>query len=209
MDKEYWKEFYKNKKGDQNPSLFAQFVLKNYCKDEKYDLIELGCGNGRDSLFLSKNGIKVLAIDQVKEEITNLSDQFGNNESLQFKCSDFTNLGNERTFDIAYSRFTLHSINLIEQKRVLSWVYKQLNITGLFCIEVRGKKNELFKKGKKVANEGNAYIYEDHYRRFIDLDIFCTELNNLGFTIEYAQESKGFAPYNNSDEAFIRVIAKK
>lgn len=53
MDKDYWENFYKNYDGNVEPSLFSKFVLENYAKANNH-LIELGCGNGRDAIFLLK-----------------------------------------------------------------------------------------------------------------------------------------------------------
>lgn len=209
MNKNYWDKFYANQRGDNEPSLFAQYVLKNYFSDDNCKLIELGCGNGRDSIYFSKNGVDVLAVDQVEAEVDFLNSQFSEIKNLKFISADFTKLGIERLFDVIYSRFTIHSINLKEQIRVLNWAYSQLNENGLFCIEVRGQRNELFKLGKKVLSEDDAYIYNDHYRRFNDFDVFCKDLSSLGFTIEYSAESKGFSPYKGTNETFIRVIARK
>ncbi len=209
MDKKYWKNYYSKHREEKQPSLFAKHIIENYLSDEKSTLIELGCGNGRDSIYFSEKGLNVAAIDQVEEEITFLQNRFSEVKNVEFISGDFSKLGHDRIYDIVYSRFTLHSINSIQQDRVLNWAYKQLNENGLVCIEVRGKKNELYKKGEKVAEEEDAFIYENHYRRFLDFDDLCNELKEIGFTINYCLEAKGFAPFKNTNETFIRVIAKK
>ena len=52
----YWDNFYKKKKLTLKPSKFAIFckkILKNY----KGTLYDIGCGNGRDSIYFNKNNI--------------------------------------------------------------------------------------------------------------------------------------------------------
>ncbi len=209
MDLNYWKDYYSNNRENKQPSLFAQYIVENFIVGDTTKLIELGCGNGRDSIFFREKGLNVLAVDQVEEEIDFLENRFSEVENLKFKAADFTNLENDQMYDIVYSRFTLHSISSVEQDRVLKWAYNQLNQNGLFCIEVRGEKNNLFEKGQRVDGEKNAFIYHDHYRRFLEFTTFCQELLAIGFTLEYSKESKGFAPFQDTDEVFIRVIAKK
>lgn len=211
MDKDYWENYYANHRIDLKPSLFAKFVLGDYLEDSFDSMIELGCGNGRDSIFIAKEdeSLNVLGVDQVEQEINFLNDQYDHIENLTFQASDFTALGDEGVFDLIYSRFTLHSINAAQQERVLNWAYQSLNEEGLLCIEVRGKKNELYEKGARVAGEPDAYIFDDHYRRFVDFDQLCSSLESLGFVHEFAEESKGFAPYKGTDETFIRVISRK
>ena len=52
----YWESFYK-KKNKFKESTFAKFVYKKI-KNKKLNgaLIDIGCGNGRDSVFFSKSG---------------------------------------------------------------------------------------------------------------------------------------------------------
>lgn len=207
MDKKYWEKYYKTKKVTESPSPFAMFVLEKYITKNS-SLIELGCGNGRDSIFFAKNKISVKAIDQCENEICTLN-QKNTLSNLHFICADFTKLGATEYFDNIYSRFTLHSISEPEESRVFKWAFQQLNPNGILSIETRGKKNELYKLGKQVEGERDAYIYEDHYRRFVDIEKLTDKLIKMGFKIIYAEEKSGFAPFNDTDFKFIRVIAKK
>lgn len=209
MDKEYWEKFYANQNSDQQPSLFAKFVFENGYVNKNELLIELGCGNGRDSVFMANNKVNVYSTDQCVHEINFLSERFSYLSNIKFVVADFTQLDDFQQFDIVYSRFTLHSIKADEQERVLNWAYRNLNDKGRFCIEVRGHKNEIFKKGEPVENEENAFIYNRHYRRFLKFEELCANLEKEGFKIEFAKEEKGFAPYKGEDETYIRVIAIK
>jgi len=59
----YWNSYYNNNVKFKESS-FARFVKKKINKVKKNaKLIDIGCGNGRDSFFFSKNGLKVTAID--------------------------------------------------------------------------------------------------------------------------------------------------
>jgi tellurite methyltransferase len=208
MEKEYWNLYYNKKKKVENPSLFAKFCLDNFFIRNS-SLIDLGSGDGRDSIFFNNNGLKVLGIDQSDIAIGKLKSKLSGLSDIQFIVGNFAKLDNKRCFDIVYSRFTLHSISQEDQNNVLNWVYKQLNVNGLFCIEVRGKKNEIYKKGIKVIGEIDAYIFENHYRRFLDFELLKSELIGLGFFLEFSAEEKDFAPFNGENHSFIRIIARK
>jgi cyclopropane fatty-acyl-phospholipid synthase-like methyltransferase len=210
MDKEYWKKYYKHEGAPLESSLFAQFVLDNHLRGED-SLIELGCGNGRDSIFFASHGINVVAVDQCEEEIKILIEK-NSLSTLNFISADFTKLKELETFNYVYSRFTLHSISEKEEDRVINWAYKNLKLGGKILIEARGKKNEFYKLGESVPGEPDAYIYENHYRRFIDIDKLISKLESVGFKIVAAEEKSGFAPsnkLNQADQKFIRVIASK
>ena len=68
MNKEYWEIYYSKHREPNKPSSFALFCV-NYVK-AGCTLIELGCGNGRDSIFFSREvDLSVIAVDQCQEEL--------------------------------------------------------------------------------------------------------------------------------------------
>ncbi|EGK8128326.1 methyltransferase domain-containing protein [Campylobacter lari] len=203
-ERKYWSDFYRNNQIPFEPSLFARFCLKKYFMGKK-NLLELGCGNGRDALFFANNGIETTALDICLEEINYLKSHYVKN-NLQFLYHDFTNFKSIKKYDIVYSRFTLHSINGEQEKNLLPLVYETLRKDGLFCIEARGVKNSLYGLGK-VSFDG--FIYDGHFRRFLDLDDLRLKLENIGFSILFANEDKGYAPFEEKDDFFIRIVAKK
>ena len=209
MDKQYWEAFYQTKNEDLKPSLFAQTVMKNYVKPAQ-SLIELGCGNGRDAVFFANEGVKVTAIDQCENEIQFLKTRYQHLANCIFCPGDFSNLNDfEKPFDVVYSRFTLHSVTEEQQQRTLLWAQKNLKVGGRLCIEVRGQKNEIYKLGEKVEGETDAYIHNNHYRRFLNFDKLCKSLMSLGLGLDFAAEQKDFAPFAGQNETFIRIIAHK
>lgn len=129
-DKEYWNEFYNKNSLPFEKSDFAEFVLNNYIEKGK-SLIEMGCGNGRDSIYFSKNGVKVIGVDQAENEINFLNSKF-KNDNIEFLCGDFTNLNSKNSFDYVYSRFTIHSIPEDGEDRLLNWAFSNLHIGGVF-----------------------------------------------------------------------------
>ena len=209
MDRKYWETFYQTQNEDQKPSSFAKTVMET-CVKPTQSLIELGCGNGRDAVFFANEGVMVTAIDQCENEIRFLQMRYRHLANCIFHSDDFSSLNDYKTpFDIVYSRFTLHSVSETEEQRTLLWTYRNLRAGGCLCIEVRGQKNEIYKLGDKVEGETDAYVYNNHYRRFLNFNKLCNSLVSLGFSLDFAAEEKGFAPFAGQNETFIRVIAKK
>jgi tellurite methyltransferase len=208
MDKVYWENFYKMQNEELEPSLFAKYVRENFAREGNF-LVELGCGNGRDAIFFADEGLNVCAIDQCENEIKSLTLKCKKLTNLTFFAADFSNLKDVEPADIIYSRFTLHAITKEQECRTLGWAYRNLSKGGYLCIEVRGQKNEIYKWGEKVENEDDAYTYNSHYRRFLNFEMLCIFIKQLGFLIIFAAEKKGFAPFAGKDETYIRIIAKK
>lgn len=208
-DEAYWTKFYKEGGAPEVPSNFAKFVMERFAKSGQ-SLIELGCGNGRDARFFAANGVEVTAVDQCVSEIDELAQASTQRSNPHYETADFTDMpDSDNGFDVVYSRFTLHSVSAIGQARALEWGYRNLVPGGLLCVETRGQKNELFRKGEPVEGEPNAFVYEDHYRRFVDFVDFKKEITDTGFNIVEAAERTGFAPHEGTDYHFIRVIARK
>ena len=204
MDKGYWEKYYKSEEVHP-PSLFAQSLLnKDILSGDK--LIEFGCGNGRDCMFFSHHGIQVLAVDQSKAAISSIA-KSNSHPNLRLMNADFTSLDDLGKFNHVYSRFTMHSIKETEEDRVIKWSYDHLHSGGKLLIEARSIRNELYKKGEPVPNEPHAYIYNDHYRRFIDTDKLHKKLEAEGFKVIYFEEQNGFG--GETDQLFFRTIAKK
>jgi ubiquinone/menaquinone biosynthesis C-methylase UbiE len=208
MDKNYWNQYYKKDKAPQEASLFAKYIFNNHCKINS-KIIELGCGNGRDVVYFAENKLQATAIDQSDVAINKLKSNFNSFSNLKFLVDDFTMLNDfEDSYDIVYSRFTMHSITEDQENNVITWAYNNLVINGLFCIEARGLKNELYQKGTP-SEQRNTYFYDEHFRRFICIDEFTSKLMKLGFEIITSLEERGFSPFNGNDETFIRVVVKK
>ncbi len=205
-NKEYWDAFYlKEDEAIRDKTRFAEFVLKNWTGDKK-NILELGCGNGRDSLYFHANGLNVVGIDASEVAINNLSCL---ESGCTFICDDFIESGSlwKRNYDICYSRFTVHAINLEQEHKLIVNVYRALNDNGIFCVEVRSVHDFLYGEGERVGED--EFIFDEHYRRFIRINEFLQRLMKTGFVIKYAEENKGFAPFNGVDPQMIRVIAAK
>lgn len=205
-DTEYWNRFYSSNPAIEHPSLFAKEVIKQMGGG---NLLELGCGNGRDSRFFAMNGINVTAIDASDYVIEKLQKECASDDKLTFICDDFccTRALFMGQYDNCYSRFSIHAINEKQQAELIENVYISLKDGGRFFIEVRSVNDELYGKGEMVGR--NAYKYAGHYRRFIVKEELEQELVTVGFIIEYSEESRGFAPFEDVDSLVIRIVARK
>lgn len=201
----YWNRYYKNRICSEEPSPFARYVAT--LVEPGRQMVELGCGNGRDAVFFAGRGLRITALDMSQEAVSQLQSRGIANAA--FLCGDFVNsdIHGLDSYDYAYSRFTIHAINRNQEQVLLNNLFRGLRPGGKLFIEVRGINDPLFGKGRQV--ERNAFYYDNHYRRFIVLDELVQSLEQRGFQVEYAQERTGFAPYGNDDPPVIRIVAVK
>ena len=103
-----------------------------------------------------------------------------------------------------YSRFTLHTINHENEKKLIKSLINEKNLEYIF-IETRTIQDEFFGVGKKIGR--NEYI-SNHYRRFIVPSELKKTLSK-NFKIIYFKQSKSFAKFKSYKPNVLRVIAKK
>lgn len=208
-DTVYWDDYYKANKATTNVSLFAQSIFEKYLAGKTGKVLELGCGNGRDSRFFLSKGYDVTAIDASRNAIAELQKEFVGEEKAAFFCGDFVNEKSiyiER-YDFCYSRFSIHAIDEKQEDVLIKNVFSAMTAGGYFFIETRSVHDELYGKGRKAGED--AFFHDGHYRRFIRKEKLREKLEKNGFVIVKLDEDRGFAPYGEEDPIIIRCIAKK
>ncbi len=202
----YWNKFYQDVSGLNEPSLFAQMCIKYMNPGES--IVELGCGNGRDSIYFYNQKLDVTAIDASWTAI-NSFEMYRDHDHMNCVCADFVSWMErcKETFNHCYSRFTLHAINEAQEDILLHKVHDALKKKGFFYIEARSTEDELYGLGQCVGR--NAFRYNGHFRRFIDMDELKDKLLKMGFEIVYSAKERGFAPLGNSNPPMIRMISMK
>jgi bifunctional enzyme CysN/CysC len=202
---DHWKDYYSSNEVPSNPSSFAEFVMDR--EGSGKSLLEIGCGNGRDTFYFAKNGMKVTGIDYSPEAIEACKNQRGS-ESMDLFSGTIDSIDELKStsYELAYSRFVLHAMPLAEEKIVLKECYELLSENGVFYIECRSNKSERFRKGDVISSDERS---DGHYRRFIDFLDLQSRLIDCGFTIIDAIESDGLAVYKGDDPVLIRIVAKK
>ncbi|XWO13855.1 tRNA (cmo5U34)-methyltransferase [Candidatus Hepatincola sp. Pdp] len=206
MENCYWDNYYEQNRLVLKESSFAKYTMDKFLEPER-KIIDLGCGNGRDSIFFYNNALKVTGVDFAQKEIEFLTNYYQENKGINFIFADMSNMPDivDAPFDYAYFRFSLHAIKIEAQQRVLNWVKNNLLDNGLLLIEARSDKDPMFLKGKQISKNENI---TDHYRRYLNLQDTLTQIKNLGFTIIEAEEANNLSVYGNDNPFLIRIVAK-
>lgn len=209
--KKFWDKFYKNN-NKNNRSSFANFIKKKYLIKKKGKLLDIGCGDGRDSFFFSNQDLKVYGIDKSKIATQNNQNVVKKYKfmnlfffSLDILSKKIFKLGK---FDFIYSRFFLHTINERTQRKIfLNILNKIIKEKTLCFFEFRTIKDDLYKVGIKKSK------YEritDHYRRFIDVNNFLQKnYIKKKFKVLYLVEKKNLSIYKRDNPVVCRLVLKK
>jgi SAM-dependent methyltransferase len=215
---DFWQQFYKTHGKvyvPKEPSTFATFVcqwlqnsasvLKDVKSPQSKVLYDLGCGTGRDAVFFASQGLSVVAIDQVKQQL-----DFPN---LQYFSADISKLSATHCYpgsaDVIYARFVIHSISKESASELYKWCFNSLKSGGLICLEARSIYDPLYEKGEKSDAQDQDVSVCGHYRRFIRSSQLVDELISLGFQVEFQMEADGLSVHNDDNPVLVRVIARK
>ena len=201
----HWDEYYQKDNAPSFPSPFAEYVANKL--NTQQDILEIGCGNGRDAKYFSSEGHHVTGLDRSREAIE-LCKNLYFSEPIEFFFGTITDIAktNKKKYDLIYSRFVIHAMSLNEELEMLTMSYRLLNEDGQFFIECRSINDPLSEAGEILSHTERI---EGHYRRFIILKEFIQRLVQVGFEVVEAIENIGLAQFGEEDPMVIRVRAIK
>lgn len=158
---------------DLSPSLFAQEFVGEMRKAKAKTVLEVGSGNGRDSIFFARAGFNATAVDISPEAVdmaaknaqdadVTISARVANAETLPF---------DDNAFDAFFSLSVMHSTKL---DKSLPEVARVLKDGGLAFIYLYG--NTVTAKGKTTdVIKLDDYINLLHEHGFILLDFYAEQ----------------------------------
>ena len=204
----YWNNYYREKSAPNIPSQFAVFFANEITPDSL--VVELGSGNGRDSMFFATQFKYVCGVDGSDTAIASC---IANSDEIGFRNIDFipamideTNLSKKIEDKILkashdapvyiYSRFFLHSINEQDEDQLIKLMDKLLqNRRGGIFMEFRTEEDETLSKYTGT-----------HFRRYVNPEILIAKFSRLGFKVNYHVEGTGFAKYKTDDAYVARLV---
>ena len=208
--KSFWDSFYKDRNNEKitDASSFARFVC-DFVKANSL-VIDMGCGNGRDSRYLNLFN-DVVGIDQSDEAIESCRAQGGSiagaTKTLDFRvlsvedeniCQIFKTefIRSERKSIFVYARFFLHAIDKTQYARF--WDFAQcLNRDYSVSVGVEFRTNE---------DEKNFKQFPGHFRTYLDPNAVVADAELRGFRVREILQGYGLAKYKDEDPHLARII---
>ena len=214
--KDYWARFYQCAHTTL-PSAFAVSVAIELT--EPGYIVDLGCGNGRDSVFFARSGHRVIGLDFCGKVIDDNRKRVQEQkiDDVEFKRVDISapnalvdilnrieetaiQEGDARRARVAiYARFFFHAISEEEEELVLAALSQCLRPEATCFFEFRTEKDS---QGDKR--------FGSHYRRFIKIDRFVEKaIIGRPFECFYQVEGQGMAKYLEEDPFVGRVFLRR
>lgn len=195
-----YNKIYNNNWGDEPNKLLLKVV--NLVK-AKSEFLDLGCGQGRDSLFMLQKGFKVTAIDKSKKDIKIIKEFIQTNNlpisKIDLFCKDIKNFKIEKNkYTIINAFNSLHFLLKKDALKFIEEIKKNIKDDGYIIISC-------FKAGNPSYKETNntCYFESQELRKiFFDFDII--------FYVEEEILGKGHAGHPKPHKhSIVRIIATR
>ena len=196
-DTDYWKNKWlsRPKEPANNFAVRAYKLIKN--KKSK-TLLDVGCGDGRDSVYFFDKGLKITAVDFSASGIKKLKSQ---NPDINCVLADIRKIKfKANSFDVIYAHLSLHYFDNKTTSKIFDNLYSVLKKNGLLFIKCKSTDDALFGKGQKV---GENMYKKGHTRHFFSKKYMEEKLKK--FRILKIQKTSSV--YHNYKSAFIEAIA--
>lgn len=195
--------YWKNKWSDRPLEPANNFARRAYVlvKSKKLkSLLDLGCGDGRDSIYFSNKGLLVTSVDFSESGIAKLKTQ-----SQKIKCiaEDIRDIDfPDNSFDVIYAHLSLHYFDDESTSKIFDNLFRILKKGGFIFIKCKSVDDALFGKGEKV---GENMYKKGHIRHSFTKDYMTKKLKSF----KIIRVRKTSSVYHEYKSAFIEAIATK
>ena len=134
FDTKYYHILYQNRDYHE-AELFINNLVSFLSPSVNSSFLDLACGKGRHSIYLNKQGFKVLGSDLSEQSI--LKAKEAENETLKFLVGDMREEIKGFSFDYIFNLFTSFGYfdNAEDDQKVINSVYNMLNTNGVFVLD--------------------------------------------------------------------------
>jgi len=202
---DYWEGYYAAKAVPVRrlPSQFAAFVAGEL--DQPHRVIELGCGDGRDSMFFANYGHDVVGVDASQtavEACRSLAATLGEHATFIVANIDEPDLAGRVKGDsgprVVYARFFLHAITEAEEEILLD-----------LAATITDPGDYLAAEYRTVRDSSGAKVTANHFRRFVLPAAFEARALARGVAVTYSVEGFGFVKYRQDDAYVARTLFRR
>ncbi|MGD9107689.1 MAG: class I SAM-dependent methyltransferase [Gammaproteobacteria bacterium] len=187
----------------QNKSKKNNFAKRAYALMKQYGLrtiLDIGCGDGRDSLYFANQGLQVTAVDFAENTIRKLKE---NNTQISWLSQDIREIAfDTNSFDAVYAHLSIQYFNDKITEHIFNALYDILKKGGLVFIKCKSTDDPLFGKGDKMGQ--NMYM-TTHLRHFFSKNYMVEKLKKF----HLLNIRKTTSVYEGRKSCFIEAVAIK
>lgn len=202
------------------PTLEVKKFLSDYQAGAEVDILDLGCGEGRDAIYLLKNGYhRLLAVDYSKMAIKKCNELTNYKYLRQFRQLDLLEDKLDKKFKFIYSIAVLHMFVMQDHRdKYLKFIYEHLTDNGVALITVLGDGikeyssdvDKAFLEVDRVVMNNNRMVKVAATScKVVNFETLEEELNKNGLKIDKKWISKDIPEFTSSMCVVVRKRMNK
>jgi SAM-dependent methyltransferase len=205
----HWGDFYRSRTADRvptTPSPFATWVASQL--EPRQHVLDVGCGNGRDSVHFAEQGHRVTALDgarRARQRTRGLAAQHSVKvRQKELNLNDlFSTLTSGARFAHAkrppqiYARFLLDAVERDTRQNFFRWARMVQRRGGLTYLEFRTWQGTL-----------RATAFPFHYRTLLSPKRVVAEIERYGGVVVHREVGTGLAPFENENPRICRLVVR-
>ena len=169
-------------------------------------ILELGCGEGNDSIYFAEQGHAITATDFSNTVLEQNNDRL-THPNLTFSIQDISQplQFDNASFDVIYARLSLHYFTNETTASIFREIARVLKPGGMLCFMCKSTADHLHGQGQEI--ERNMYELEGHVRHFFSKEYAMKLLHEARLNEEDIQTGEEMI-YDHLS-GFIKVMARK
>ncbi len=188
LDKKHWDRIYE---ADMNKKPTYDLWLDKYdeilTSSVTVPIIDLGCGAGNDTLYLTERGYQVVSCDFSEKALIRLKYYINDFYPLCFDMKDGLPFDDNNS-KVIISDLSLHYFTWEDTVRIVQDIKRVLRKDGVLLCRVNSVKDFNYGAGQGVKIEENFYLVADKQKRFFD-EVTLIELFKE-WKIQYIEETE-------------------
>ncbi|MBQ8425747.1 MAG: class I SAM-dependent methyltransferase [Clostridia bacterium] len=182
---------------------------------EKYDdlinacdttILDLGCGAGNDTLYLTEKGKDVLSCDYSKVALEKLEKNIENSKTMLFNISNLPYNFESESFKIIIADLSLHYFYEKTTFDIMNELKRILTKNGTLLARVNSVNDSHYGAGKGEKLEHNYYYVTGYNKRFFDetdIEKFFSVIGDVTYS------EKVISRFGNNKKLFEIKVTKK
>ena len=206
----YWSDMYSRPNVfGTGPTKLAKMANDLIHDNSIKNILEIGCGQGRDCIFFAEKGYSVETFDISENAI-----RFVNKTKESFNLKNLNAIVHDVTepfsypnifFDFVYSNLALQFFNIDSLEKIFNNIYQVMKEESTILFSTKKKGDKYYDFGTKISED--AYEYKGITRYFYDKSIL-EHMFEQQFEILYFDDDRHTNP-NSTISEWWKILLKK
>jgi len=144
-DRKFWNETYYNDLKNYEPDFLKDTWMDKYreiiCNIKNKNAIDLGCGLGQDTNWLTQNGFSVISCDISSLALNKLRELYPNAETVNLDIAKGLPF-DSNSVGVINANLSLHYFKMDKTKEIFDDIFRVLEPGGLFIGRMNSDKND-------------------------------------------------------------------